>query len=265
VGLISDTKSLVRDVIDHSAARIGFGHSEGRLARDAQAYWQGEAGGARWRSYSHFRDAEVFGADVGWESVGEQHRALFERLARVVEFDGQLDRVIEWGCGGGANAVAFAPDCAKEFVGVDVTAESLRECGRQVARVSDTQFLPVLADIAKPENVLGKVGPCDLFLCLYVLELVPSPEYGMRILQIAQELLVKGGLAFVQIKYDTGTWRTGSRRRGYRGSVAASMTSYPISEFWTAAAAMGLRPEACYLVPENALDSRYAYFLLSKD
>ncbi|MFC5993283.1 class I SAM-dependent methyltransferase, partial [Pseudonocardia hispaniensis] len=166
-----------------------------------------------------------------------------------------------WGCGGGANAVAFAPQ-AREFIGVDVSPESLRECERQVARVCDTPFRPVLIDVAAPEAALEAIpGPCEAFLSFYVFELLPTPAYGERILRIAHRLLAPGGLALIQIKYDTGSWRTKPRGRSYRFGPAG-MTSYPIPAFWQLAQRCGLRPEYVHLVPRDELDERYAYFLL---
>lgn len=264
MGIVGQAKGLAREFVDRSAVRLGLGHSEERLARDAREYWQGSSGADGWRNNSHFRDGSVFAADVSWESVGQDHWALFERLARTTAFDGRIGTAVEWGCGGGANAIAFAPHCEKAFIGVDIAQDTIDECAKQAAAATDVSFTGVLADLERPETAAAEIGSCDLFLSLYVLELVPSPEYGLRLMRIARDLLDSGGLAFVQIKYDTGHWRTASRRRGYRGSVAASMTTYPIDGFWQQMTEIGLRPEACYLVPENSLDSRYAYFLLSK-
>jgi hypothetical protein len=42
------------------------------------------------------------------------------------------------------------------------------------------------------------------------------------------------------------------------------MTTYQIDAFWTLAMECGLQPELIHLVPENELDERYAYFLLSR-
>lgn len=64
------------------------------------------------------------------------------------------------------------------------------------------------------------------------------------------------GMALVQIMYRTASWRTRPRRRRYRSSTAASMTTYWTEEFWTAATSCGLRPELVTLVPENDLDER---------
>ena len=90
------------------------------------------------------------------------------------------------------------------------------------------------------------------------------PEYGLRLLRIARDLLADDGLALVQIKYSTDSWRTRSRRRRNRSFTVASITTYRIDEFWTAATTCGLRPELVTLVPKNNLDERYAYFLLTK-
>lgn len=242
-------------------AAVGLRQSESRIAADSQRYWT-ETGGARWKADSHWQDADVFGGDL-WARIGQRHLAMFERGARMVEFTRPWGRVVEWGCGGGANAVHFAKRC-REFVGVDISAESLRECGRQVAATSDTVFRPVLVEAGEPERAIELIGPgCDIFLCFYVFELVPSPEYGERLLLIARDLLAPGGLALIQIKYDEGRFWTRPRRRAYRSGVA-DMTTYPIPEFWQLAVKCGLRPESVELVPKNELDERYAYFLLSR-
>jgi SAM-dependent methyltransferase len=243
-------------------ASAGLRQSESKIAGDSQAYWR-DTKGKRWTADSHWADAPVFAGNDLWSRIGREHLDLVDRGARTVGFDRPWHRVLEWGCGGGANAVHFAPR-AKEFIGVDISEESLRECERQVEAVCATPFQPVLIEVSHPESVLDEVcEPCDVFLCCYVFELLPSPEYGARLLRIARDLLAPGGLALIQIKYDTGRWSTRPRRRAYRSGLA-EMTTYPIASFWELAADCGLRPEAIQLVPKNELDERYAYFLLSK-
>lgn len=241
--------------------QVGLVHSSSRLTHDASQYWSGERddrlrNDSHWRSGSKFEDAEL------WAAMGQEHLQLFQRLRRTVGEPAPLKRIVDWGCGGGANAVSFAP-LAEELVGVDVTADSVEECARQLALACPTPFVKVLADIARPEKAAQAIPrPCDLFLCLYVLELVPTQEYGLRIMRIAYNLLGPGGQAFVQIKYATGSWRTRARRRSYRSAVAGN--TYRIEEFWTAMADIGFRPEVVALVPKNDLDEHYAYFLLSR-
>lgn len=257
------TGARAEALLQRALASAGMTQSEARISADSQAYWTGSAG-ARWKADSHWRDASVFADTDLWSQIGLRHLTMFDRGARMVGFDRPWERVIEWGCGGGANAVHFAPR-AREFVGVDISASTLQECRRQVGATCDTTFRPLLIDVAEPETVLDRVGgPCEVFLCFYVFELIPTPEYGARLLRIARELLTPGGLALIQIKYDDGRWRTRPRRRAYRSGLA-EMTTYPIASFWQLAVRCGLRPESVELVPENELDERYAYFLLSRD
>lgn len=251
-----------RDLAHRLLSSAGVRDSPRKLAGDAQQYWATPSSG-RWRSDSHWRESDVFADNDMWHVVGRTHLELFDRLARVVEHKEQLGVIVEWGCGGGANAVSFAPR-GSSFIGVDISQDSLDECARQVAAVTSTPFRSVLVDVAEPEAALPRLGePCDLFLCVYVFELIPSPEYGLRLLQIAYRSLAPGGLAFIQVKYDTGAYQTRSRRRSYRTGIA-DMTTYRIDRFWALATESGFRPEVVHLVPKNELDERYAYFLLSK-
>lgn len=243
--------------------RAGFAQSPARLQRDAARYWTGHRDD-RWRNNSHWRDGSQFDGTGAWEAVGREHVALYQRLRQASVVDAAPpERIVDWGCGGGANAIAFA-SVAAELVGVDVSPESVDECARQVAAASPhTRFTGITANMDDPEAAAARIPwSASLFLCLYVLELVPTREYGLRLMQIAKDLLAPGGQAFVQVKYTTGSWRTRTRRRGYRLAIAD--TTWRVEEFWAATGELGLRPEAVALVPHNGLDERYAYFLLSK-
>ncbi len=239
--------------------RHGVGSSSETVERQARAYWT-DPGTPQWISNSHWRS----GLGSAWETVGRSDLEITERLVRAVGVDWPSERTIEWGCGGGANAVRFASRC-REFVGVDVSQESLEECERQVNAVAATPVRKVLIPLGDPESALDQVRPgsCDLFICFYVFELLPSKVYGSRLLDIARELLTADGVAVIQVKYSTSDPRTHSRRRGYRRGLA-DMTTFGIDEFWNLAAARGLTPHGVVLVPRNELDERYAYFALTR-
>jgi SAM-dependent methyltransferase len=200
-----------------------------------------------------------------WDEIGASSLALAERLALITGEPLPSSRTVEWGSGGGANAVRFAARC-EEFVAVDISQASLDECERQVARVTSTPVRKVLIDVATPETAMAEIAPgsCDLFLCLYVMELVPSQSYGLRLLDIAARLLAPAGVALVQTKYSTTTTSSRSRRRAYRRDLA-NMTTFAIDEFWIEAGNRGLRPLSIALVPRDNLDERYAYYLLVRD
>lgn len=239
----------------------GVKRSQEALAAEADDYWSTPNSG-RWESDSHWRGAAIFDGNDLWTQIGARHLTMVERVARAVEFTQPWTRVVEWGCGGGANAVHFAPR-ADEFVGVDIAAQTLTECGRQVAAVCDTPWRPVHIDVAEPEVAITQVEPCDLWLSFYVFELIPSREYGNRLLQIARRMLRPGGLAYIQIKYSDGSLATRPRRWKYRTRVAG-MTAYRIEEFWEMAAHVGFAPELVQLRPVDELDKRYAYFTLRR-
>lgn len=253
-----------KPLIQRTLSTVGLTHSDRHLASDAQLYWEDD-GASTWKGNSHWRDADVFSDDGGdlWEQIGRRNLDLFDRYSAMLDEPPRWGRVLEWGCGGGMNAVHFAPR-ADEFVGVDVSTASLDECGRQVARVCATPYRPILIHVDGPERVLRSVdGPCDVFLSFYVFELIPTPEYGERLLRIAFELLRPGGVALIQTKYDEGRFSTRPMRRDYHSRLA-DMTTYRISDFWQLATACGFSPAALNLEPHNELDHRYAYYLLTK-
>jgi SAM-dependent methyltransferase len=241
--------------------RLGKFQDEGKIARDAHHFWN-EAG-PNVEESAHWRRA--FADDERWLALGAEHLRLYEAFARMIGVTRPPKRIVEWGCGGGANAIHFAP-IAEQFLGIDVSQASLDECARQLADAGLEHFVPVLIDTAEPEQARSLVpASCDLFLSTYVFELLPTPEYGLRVLSIAHDLLAEGGLAIIQVRYMTGSWKSKSKRFAYRYNFV-TMTSYHIDEFWTEAERRGLMPKAVTLVPNQPLvrDGNYAYFLLQK-
>jgi SAM-dependent methyltransferase len=120
----------------------------------------------------------------------------------------------------------------------------------------------VLVPVDRPEAASELVGgQVDLFLCFYVFELLPSQEHARRVLEEAARLLRPGGLAVIQVKYQTRSPLTRSRTWAYRRGLA-SMTTFPIDVFWSLAEDCGFVPHSIRLVPRNHLDARYAYYCL---
>lgn len=232
--------------------------SSRRLA-DAADYWTDNTA-ADWESNSHWRG----GLDEGdWARLGTVHLQMFQAFAKALGVSPNPKAMIDWGCGGGANAVAFAPHVGRLVV-ADVSAQSVAESIRQVAAVCDTPTVGIEIDITSPATAaVGLEDQCDLFLCVYVLELAPSQHDALEIVNIAERLLVSGGVALIQIKYHTASRWTRGRQRQYRRNLA-NMTTFEIDEFWTAATACGLTTKLVTLIPENNLDSRYAYYALHK-
>jgi len=245
--------------LNAAVGRIGASQGLSRRLRDARGYWTGESGEG-WLSDSHWRGGLD---DELWLEVGKDHLELFGTFAKALDRQSNLGVVIEWGCGGGANAVAFAPS-AEKFIAADVSTDSVAECIRQVHAVCDTPTEALVIDIEDPEQAAkGLEGTCDTFLCMYVLELTAGPQEALRIMRVAERLLVSGGMAFVQVKYHNADRHTRGHTRNYRRNLA-NMTTFGIDEFWVQSQQCGLTPQLISLVPRNRLDSRYAYYALTK-
>ncbi|KQT94737.1 hypothetical protein ASG49_07925 [Marmoricola sp. Leaf446] len=258
---LRDRLSVGRARLARTVATWGPAQSPARRAADAASYWSRERD-HHWRSNSHFRGSPAFADDQDlWRRVGTEHLEIVRTAARACGWTWSSPRVVDWGCGGGANAVAVAPH-AGELVLVDLSARTLEECARQVAAVSEVPVVRVEVPVDHPEAALDRIGRCDLFLCFYVLELVPSAEHGARILQVAARALAPGGMAVVQFKYDDGTPAAAPFRRGYVRHLA-NMTTYAIPDFWQLAVDAGLGPRVLTLVPANDLDRRYGYLAMT--
>jgi SAM-dependent methyltransferase len=242
----------------------GFSQSENKLIGDSQDYWNNLTN-QYYKQHSHWRGDGRFADDYDWLALGQEHLRLYQEFVRALDLKHSPRRILEWGCGGGLNAVLFGNQ-ADAYYGVDISLASLQECSRQMIGAEAHNFVPVLIDASDPEAALAQIkGGCDLFLSTYVFELLPTPGYGIRVLKIAYELLAPGGIAFIQIKYSENSWRTRSRRWGYSRNLAWN-TTYRIEEFWLATAKCGFIPKMVTLVPKQPLvsDRNYAYFLLLK-
>lgn len=256
-------KQLLKRTVLRLTRLLGYRQSEDRIVQQSGEFWH-DTDAAQFRAYSHWKGENGI-ADSTFLELGRQHLNLFDRFRAAVQLDGPLGRMVEWGCGGGSNAIHFAPR-VREFVGVDVSQATLDECQRTLREAGIEHFTPVLIDVATPESALQSIRePCDLFLCTYVMELVPTPEYGLLVVDIALKLLRPGGVAIIQIKYSTTDTTTQPRRWGYKLN-AANMTTYPIDRFWELARSVGFEPIAITLQPRQDLigDERYAYFVLRR-
>jgi SAM-dependent methyltransferase len=228
--------------------------------REAAKYWAAEQG-STWHADSHWRSG--LGEDA-WREVGEDHLAMYRMFAGALGISAGPGVVLDWGCGGGANAVAFAP-LATKYIAADISSQTTAECLAQVRAVCDTPSEERHIDLDLPQAAtVGLEHCCDTFLCFYVLETTAGPDDALEILRIAESVLKEGGMAFVQVKYHTADPLTrGRRRRSYR-RLMAQTTTFAIDEFWLRAQELGLTPRLIHLLPWNRLDSHYAYFALTK-
>lgn len=254
----------LRSRLDRLLVRAGLkslapGESDAKLAADARDYWTASAADPLARDLSHWAGEGRWNEDA-WRAVGRRHLAMYRR-ARALRPDAPApDRMVEWGPGGGANAVAFAEEFPR-FVGVDISEPNLTECARRFAAEGRSGFEPVLlADAGAPEAAIGAIGgPVQFFLCTAVIQHMPSKEYGLRVVRIAREVLEPGALALLQIRYDDGSERFAPKRRDYRRN-AVFFTSYRIEEFWRELETIGFDP----LWVELDASINYAWFAAAR-
>ncbi len=252
--------------IDKFRNRIHLFDSENKLASDNQNFWNwdysipGSGQNAHWKNNGIFEDQQL------WLSLGKENLDLILKYSSVLSFQFPVKQIIEWGCGGGANAVHLAP-LTDKFIGIDITSESLEECNKQVLKCGLNNFHPILIDASAPESVLNNpINEADLFICTYVYEIFPSPAYGLRILKLANKMLKNEGIAFIQIRYNDGKKLLKPKRWGYKIHVG-QMTTYSLEEFWKNSKECGFEPLSIYLMPTQPLvdEHYYAYFFLKNE
>ena len=91
----------------------GLTEPEEKLIGDAQTFWNNPSS----RTYaqdSHWRGGGRFADESKWLAMGREHLDFFRSCARLVKVRQPMARIVEWGCGGGMNAIHFAP-LAAEF------------------------------------------------------------------------------------------------------------------------------------------------------
>jgi SAM-dependent methyltransferase len=245
------------------AQALGRTPTEQALIRESSDCWNRTRGSdSEVDDFSHWRGAGPWQDEERWLALGRPHRRLYERLCRITGTEPRTPRIVEWGSGGGANAVHFIED-AKEFCGIEISRASLDECRRVLHDAGYDNFRGVLIDAANPEQALQQAGSeFDFFLCTYVFELIPGRRYGERIVDVAFRLLRPGGLALIQIRYDDGTERSSQKHAEYRKNCAR-FTSYRIEDFWSILERAGFVPEFVQLVPRQTAEysgDLYAYF-----
>jgi cyclopropane fatty-acyl-phospholipid synthase-like methyltransferase len=242
--------------------RLRPAETEQKLIKDAQQYWDAPRTDFL-NQYCHQRGAGIFADDDRWLTLGRRNLELYQQFCRMIGVPMSPRRIVEWGCGGGANAVHFAP-LAEAYVGIDVARPNLQECARQLDAAGFRNFEPVLIDAGAPDAALTQITQkCDLFLSTYVFEVFPTPEYGMQVLRIARNLLNEGGVAMIQTRFIRDSWSSQPKRFAYKKYLANN--AYRIETFWEEAVKCGFTPHAVRLVlHDNVNDNTdYAYFFLT--
>ncbi len=105
IARLRSAAGTVRNQAQFVLGQAGFVHSGDRLTRDASRYWSGEYGN-RLQNDSHWHGGSKFNDNDLWAAIGQDHLQLFRRMRKISDAPAPLKRIVDWGCGGGANAVS---------------------------------------------------------------------------------------------------------------------------------------------------------------
>lgn len=249
-------------ILRHLNESIGvfFRQKNTTVYSDAADFWDTKNPGESTKDFSHWADHGRWRDTQAWRAIGMQHYQMFQRLCRLAHYELPIERMVEWGPGGGANAVHFCSS-VKDYFGVDISIANLEECERQLQTRGNCTFHKVLINIGSPERSTHSINQqVDFFLSTAVYQHFPDKNYGIKVTQLASEMLKPRGIALIQIRYDDGSWWVRSRYRNYRKN-AIVFTSYTIDEFWQILESTGLQPIAVTLQPNN----KYAYYYAMKE
>ena len=242
----------------------GYRESTSTLGQAANQYWNNFDSPQR-ATDSHWRGHGPFADDAIWLKLGRTHYELVQQQLSRLGRPLAPRRVVEWGCGGGMNAVHFGRG-VQHYYGIDLSPQSLTECARQMSASGLPGFVPVLVHANQPRSALAVIGePCDLFICTHVIELLPSVEHAFQILQLAFEMLGPRGMVLAHIRCPASAIGGQSRPWDYEANMSHNVI-FSIPAFRAACEAqgfvvLGVQPVAA--VPE--LNERnYAFFVLEK-
>ena len=147
---------------------------------------------------SHWLGEGRWADEVGWRRIGEEHFELHRTLLKLAGRREPIRTMMEWGQGGGANAIRFASDVST-YIGVDISDPNLKEVRRQLESRGHFNFRGILIDAAKPESVLVDCDQrLDFFMSTAVFQHFPNKEYGIRVTKIAHQLLADDGIAMIR-------------------------------------------------------------------
>jgi SAM-dependent methyltransferase len=247
------------------ASVAGLAQSEERIAAQAREVWR-DPSTKDLASHSHA--CGHYGAGTGidplvWKQIGEDAYNQFRDAANALHMRWLSGVVLDYGCGHGAQASAFAKH-TDEIIGVDIQPDALEEFATNVRAASEFVNVSTVT-IDEPEDMLTRIQPStvDAFVSYYTFELIPGQRYGERILRVAFELMRPGAIGFVQFKYPTGRWDE-TRRRGYSTRNLADTTKYRPDEFWAMVERAGFTPGHITIVERDVLDKHYGYMSFVK-
>ncbi len=138
---------------------------------------------------------------AGWNSsytggpipAEEMRLWVAETVARLRSLN--PDRVLEVGCGTGLLLMPLAGEC-RQYVGLDFSAEALKQLGKKVARRKDLQHVELRQGMADNLTFAADAS-FDLVILNSVVQYFPSADYLLKVLREAVRVTRPGGNIFI--------------------------------------------------------------------
>jgi len=225
------------------------------IMKEAETLWRKDSG-----DWSHWRGVGRWSNDLAWLTIGKLHYAMiYLMLSQYSPWqDYSKLSVLEFGCGGGANAVELCQHFGCVY-GMDISEATLAECVRQVNLIDAHNFVPMLMLIDRPGAYFRKMSEqVQIFLSTAVYYHFPSKEYGIRVTEFASQILTHPGFAIIQIRYDDGDPMFKPKDKDYAENARLFM-SYSSNEFATICQDCGFE-----ILQTSKTKMHSEYFLLRK-
>jgi hypothetical protein len=235
-----------------------------KLLHDNRVYWERAGSDSKISDYAHWKNVGRFKNAKAWSRIGEENFTRYKKLLKLMGGCGaeKLDSMVEWGVGGGANAVVFG-DAVDFFYGIDIARSSLDESRKQMDAIGLGQkYFPLIADKDVVGNIL-QLSPkgIDFFLSTATYQHFPHVAYAKYVTTSAFKILRPGGLALIQTRYADGSRFYATKTRDYGvGKNAIRFLSFNVNEFALLCEKIGFK----VLMTETVDRINYCYYYLQK-
>jgi hypothetical protein len=213
----------------------------------AKQLWENHDDKEYIKDQSHWRGIGRWKNDSDWINIGKSTLQRLKWIMRAdgIEFEeeGKKNTILEWGPGGGANAVGLMKYC-NQYYGIDISKLNLDEAARVMQSEGSNAFIPI--HLKTSPNVALDFIPeesIDIFISTAVFQHFPSKEYGMQVLKVMRKLLKKKSISYIQFRFDNGNpkYKPNESISDYKNRHIYS-NSYSIDEFWAILVDLGYKP-----------------------
>lgn len=226
--------------------------------------WNDLSEETRRQELSHWRGVGMWSDDEKWLLIG---KSSLKKLKKLNAYLGKTDdslknmTVLEWGTGGGSNAIAFSK-VAQKYYGVDISKKNLDEVVRQCKKENIKDYFVPIPLTGEPKSILNDVKfKIDFFLSTAVFQHFPSKEYGVNVLKTVAQICKQNAFCIIQIRFDNGNPKFSAIKdiTDYQDKYLTA-TSYELSEFWNIAEKLNFEP---HFVAGISSKTNYATFYMT--